>query len=286
MGKHARLTATSILGIACCMTISDASGAQTRAPAMIEGPAGGLYIDDGGVDGGRTRLPVVFLHSFAGSSAHWTVQLANLRATRRAVAIDFRGHGKSEAPRTRSYEVESLAADVAAVVDSLRLERFVLVGHSMGGAAAAEYARVLPDRVAGLVLVGTPGKSRPENASQIMASMRADYEKVTEGYWKSLLAGAQPKVETQIQSDLKRIPRESALAMIEAVFAFDPLPGLRAFRGPMLIIDTGHGDGPDALHHQLPNVRRTVIAGTSHWPQVDRPEEFNRILDEFLAHIR
>ena len=78
------------------------------------------------------------------------------------VAVDLRGHGRSEAPAAGDYAVESLAADIAAVVDALGLGRFVLVGHSMGGAAALAYADAHPERVAGLVLVGTPGKSSPE----------------------------------------------------------------------------------------------------------------------------
>lgn len=264
------------LGIALALTTSCAHN------AAVQGPAGRLHVNDGGSGG----LPVVFVHSFAGSSAHWSNQLAHLRRTRRAVALDLRGHGQSAAPDSNAYAVDALASDIAAVVDGLRLERFVLVGHSMGGAASIAYAGAHPDRVAGLVLVGTPGKSPPEQSSKIMASMEADYEKVSGGYWKTLLTNAQPSVETQIRSEMGRLPRDAALAIIGAIFAYDPEPALRAYPGPKLLVDTQHGDTPGSLHNLAPEIPRKVVNGTSHWPHMDKPEEFNKILDEFLATTR
>jgi pimeloyl-ACP methyl ester carboxylesterase len=251
------------------------------APAAhVKGPEGRLHVDDGGQGG----VPVVFVHSFAGTSAHWTAQLAHLRPTRRAVALDLRGHGQSDPPKSGSYAVTALADDIGAVVDGLGLKRFVLVGHSLGGAASIAYAGAHGDRVASLVLVGTPGQSSPEQAKQVMTSMRNDYDKVSDAYWKKLLAGAQPNVESQIRGEMNRVPREASLALIDAVFAFDPLPPLRGYNGPKLLIDTPHGEGPQSLHTQAPEIPRKVIDGTSHWPHLDKPDEFNRILDEFLAN--
>jgi pimeloyl-ACP methyl ester carboxylesterase len=178
--------------------------------------------------------------------------------------------------------MDSLARDVAAVVDSLGLERFVLVGHSMGGAAAVAYAGAHPDRVAGLVLVGTPGRSSPVQASQVLGAMRKDFDKVTEGYWTRLLTGARPEVESRVRSDMRRVSREASLAMIQAVFDYDPIPALLAYPGPELLIDTPHGDSPGSIHDLAPQISRQVIAGTSHWPQLDQPDQFNRILDAFL----
>jgi len=259
-----------------------AAAALLALAAPIAGPAGRLYVDDGG----RGGLPVVFVHSFAGSSGHWAGPLAHLRPSRRAVALDLRGHGRSQAPAPGGYTVDGLAADIAAVVDGLGLKRFVLVGHSMGGAAATAYAGAHPDRVAGLVLVGTPGKSSPEQASKILASMEADYDKVTEGYWTKLLGGAQPGVAARVRSDMKKLPRAPSMEIMKAIFAYDPLPALRAYPGPKLIVDTPHGEGPGSLHSQAPEIPRKVITGTSHWPHMDKPEEFNAILDGFLETVR
>src|SRR5688500_10480985 len=113
-----------------------ACGGESMSPARIAGPAGAIAVDDGGSGG----LPVVLVHSLAGNSTHWSRQLEHLRRTRRGVALDIRGHGRSEPPKDGDYTIAAMAGDVAAVVDALGLERFVLVGHSMGGGVALTYA--------------------------------------------------------------------------------------------------------------------------------------------------
>lgn len=248
----------------------------------ITGPAGELYVDDAGSGGG---VPVLFLHSYAGTSAHWKPQLAHLRPRRRAVAMDLRGHGHSDKPPDGDYSVPSLAEDIAAVVDALELRRFVLVGHSLGGAAAAAYVGKHPQRVAGLVLAGAPGKAAPEQARQVMGSLQGDYDKTMAGYWASLIADAQPEVRETLDAGMRSVDREASLAIIGAIFGYDPLPALSAYDGAKLIIDTAHGESPTSLHNQLPDIKRKVIPGTSHWPHMDKPQEFNRLLDEFLAWI-
>jgi pimeloyl-ACP methyl ester carboxylesterase len=248
----------------------------------ITGPAGELYVDDAGSGSGVAML---FVHSYAGSSAHWGAQLAHLRPRRRAVALDLRGHGHSDKPPDGDYRVDSLGEDIAAVADALELKRFVLAGHSLGGAAAAAYVGKHPRRVAGLVLAGAPGKADPQQARQVMASLHADYNKVMMGYWASLVENAQPEVRETLEAGMRSVGREASLAIIGAIFGYDPLPALSAYNGPRLIIDTPHGDGPTALHNQLPDIKRKVIDGTSHWPHMDKPQEFNRLLDEFLAWI-
>jgi len=245
----------------------------------VAGPAGALFVDDGGQGG----TPVLFVHSFAGNTGHWQAQLSHLRPHRRAVAMDWRGHGESELPAEVDYTVDSIAADIAAVVDALALPRFVLVGHSMGGAAAAAYAGAHRDRLAGLVLVGTPGRANPAEAKAIVESLHADYDNVMQKYWQSMTTQGRPSVQTMLNVERGEIGRTASLAIIEAMFAFDPLPALARYPGPVLLIDTPHSESPTALYRQARQLKRRLIGGTSHWPQLDDPAIFNQVLDEFLA---
>jgi len=245
------------------------------------GPAGRIHVRDEGSGG----LPVVFLHSYAGNADHWSNQIDHLKSTRRVIAIDLRGHGQSDPPASGHYDVDSLAADVSAAVDALHLQRFVLVGHSMGGSAAIAYAAAHPEHVAGLVLVGTPGRTPHEQAEQIMTSMRSNFDQVSKGYWDKLLESARPEVQEKIRSQIASVPRDASLEIIEELFDFDPLPPLMSYRGPKLLIDTPHGESPGALHNIAHGVRRKIIEGTSHWPQLDKPDEFNAILDQFLGMV-
>lgn len=245
----------------------------------ITGPAGRLHVDDGGSGG----LPVVFVHSFGGSSTHWTEQLEHVRGDRRAVAFDLRGHGRSAAPDGDEYAIADLANDVAAVVDACGLDRFVLVGHSIGGVAAIAYAGEHPDRVAGLLLVGTPGRVPIEQADQIMSAMTSNYDETMSGYWDRLLAGATPRVRDQITSEMGGLPQDVAMSLIGATFADDPLPALQGYPGPKLSVTPG--DSPFDLHKQVADLPHELISGTSHWVHMDKPVEFDRIMDAFLARV-
>jgi pimeloyl-ACP methyl ester carboxylesterase len=272
------IAAAAACALACT---SNQAGGGNRPASEVVGAVGTPHVDDGGAR--DDSVPVVFVHSFAGNSGHWGAQLEHLRRSRRAIALDLRGHGQSAAPASPAgWAVDSLASDVGAVVDSLGLRRFFLVGHSMGGSAALAYAARHPERVAGLVLVGTPGRAPPEQAEQVLASLERDYDTTMETYWDRLLAGARPEVAARINEERDGLDRPASLAIIRSIFAYDPTTAIRAYPGPKLIIDTPHGEGPGALHTLAPNVPRVVVSGTSHWVQLDKPGEFNRMLDEFL----
>ena len=197
-----------------------------------------------------------------------------------------RGHGESSPPAGNVYSSDALAADIAAVVDALRLDRFVLVGHSMGGAAAIAYAATHPRRVAGLVLAGAPGKMPPEQASKIVASIEADYAGVMTKYWEELLTDARPEVRARLLREKESIGRDASLAIIKALFADDPVARLRRYTGPTLIVVTSGDDQSQDLHNLLPQLPSTKIEATSHWPHLDKPETFNRVLDGFLATVK
>ena len=253
--------------------------AKAETGKSVAGFAGDLHVDDGGEGG----VPVVFIHSFAGDISHWAAQLEHLRKTRRAVAIDARGHGKSDAPKDGDYLVDSQANDIAAVADALKLERFVLVGHSMGGSSAIAYASAHPDRVAGLVLAGAAGKLPDEEAKKIVGALQANFTKVYDEYWNKLLTGARPAVRDRLNQGKKTIPDDAALTIIKAIFAYDPVAAPKTYPGPKLAIVTPSADTPTDLHHLVEGLPHLLIKGTSHWMQMDKPDEFNRILDEFLS---
>ena len=183
------------------------------------------------------------------------------------------------------FAIASLAKDIGAVVDALRLERFVLVGHSLGGSAAIEYAGTNPGRVAALVLVATPGKPPAEQARKMMAGMRADYDRMNRDIWTRLMKDARPEVRVKLTNEMGSVPRAASLAIFEASFAHDPLAPLKRYPGPRLSITAGE-EQPFDLHKLDPGLPHKRIEGTSHWPHLDKPEAFTAILEEFLATVR
>ncbi|HUF36557.1 MAG TPA: alpha/beta fold hydrolase [Gemmatimonadales bacterium] len=115
---------------------------------------------------------------------------AGRRPGRRAVALDLRGHGRSDPPEHGDYAIESLAADVAAVADALSLERFALVGLSLGGGVALAYAGMHPERVDRLLLLDAIGDGTRLPAEQMEPFLAAldspAYTETIEGYWASI----------------------------------------------------------------------------------------------------
>ncbi|MEA2725180.1 MAG: hypothetical protein QOH59_2951 [Gemmatimonadales bacterium] len=250
----------------------------------MRNPAGTLAVDDGGSGSG---LPVVFVHSLAGNSTHWAAQLEHLRRDRRAVALDVRGHGRSEPPKDSNYTIAAIASDIAAAVDTLGLDRFVLVGHSMGGGAALTYAGAHPDRVAGLVLVDPIGDGKqipPAEAKAYLGGFESNYDSTSQAYWATV-AGPDSAIQKRLLADLKATPREAVVQALRDIMGFDPDPALARYSGPKLAIVTPHNDMPSSLHRLGKGFPHRVVEGTGHWIQLDKPEELNRLLDEFLTTV-
>jgi pimeloyl-ACP methyl ester carboxylesterase len=115
---------------------------------------------------GNGAPALVFLHYFGGSSRSWDDVIRKLAAGYRCIAPDLRGFGDSAAP-LRNYALDDLVSDIARLIDALKLERYTLVGHDMGGkialAFAAREARA-PGQLASVVLVA-PTPPVPETVS-------------------------------------------------------------------------------------------------------------------------
>jgi pimeloyl-ACP methyl ester carboxylesterase len=227
---------------------------------------GGLFVDDGGAGG----IPVVFVHGAAGSTEHWAAQLAHLRARgRRTVAIDLRGHGRSRPPAGGDYSIAALADDVHAAADFLGLARIVLIGHSMGGAVAVEYAGRHPERVAGLLLLdpASDAHAMPEAAKhQLMASLEGEgYRAAIEEYWMPMLEPSPEPVRARVLDGLSRTPKQAVVEPLRALLTFDPVAPLSRYPGPRLSIITAFNEVPAAYHALVPSLPHRKIDGTGHW---------------------
>ncbi len=111
----------------------------------------------------QPRRTFVFLHGFGGQAEQWHFQLQRFLIENRVVALDLRGHGLSDKP-ARGYDMAQIQTDLATTLDVLKVNgKFVLVGHSFGGAIATDFALAHPERLEGLVLIATAGefKLRP-----------------------------------------------------------------------------------------------------------------------------
>ena len=244
-----------------------------------------IFVDDGGAG----SVPVVFVHSLAGNTQQWSAQLSHVRTTRRAVALDLRGHGQSLPPAKGDYAIDAMAQDIQMVIEQLGIPRFILVGHSLGGSVAVAYAGAYPQQVAGLLLVDPSGDSTQmpvEEVQHYLGALESDaYSSVVEGYWSQLLTGSAETTAAKIMQDLRDTAKATVVGVFRELFKYNPVPALERYAGPKLSVITALNETPFSLHKLVSDLPHKVITGTGHWLQLDKPAEFNRTMDEFLTAI-
>jgi pimeloyl-ACP methyl ester carboxylesterase len=271
------------LGVACA--VRAAPGAAPASREWIPGPRGRIRVDDGGEGRG---VPVVFVHGNGGNRTQWAATLAHLRRSRRAIAFDLAGMGDSELSPGEPISVEGFARDVEAVADAAGLSRFVLVGHSYGGAVIAAYAGMRPNRLAGLVFADSAGDlhDTPDATLEpLRRGLRDDYGGFTEKWFESILTGARPETREAVLTSLRRTRPEVFIGATEAAYRFHLDAALARYRGPRLSIASWLFGNPVAIHRTTPDMPVRHMEGVSHWLMMDRPEEFDRHLDDFLAKL-
>jgi pimeloyl-ACP methyl ester carboxylesterase len=254
-------------------------------PPFIDGPQGRLHVDDGGRG---SALPVLFVHGNGANLGQWSSQLAHLRATRRAVAFDLRGMGKSDVPRNDDYSIEAMADDVQAVADALHMDRFVIVGHSFGGTVVMRYAAKHPERVAAVAYADAGGNVHitDDAATKFVAALRKDKGAFVRQWFAPILKGSPPAVQEAVFASVDATPIDAFAGALNGIRAIDAGALLDAYHGPVLAIVAADIENPASLHVQFPKLPVRRISGTGHWLMMDKPEEFNRLLDEFLATVR
>jgi 3-oxoadipate enol-lactonase len=157
-----------------------------------------VFADDGAridalVDGRGRERAIVLIHGFPFARGIWDTQVGALAQSWCVLAPDLRGAGKSSSPEG-PYLMERLAADVAALLDALGIERAALVGHSMGGYVALAFARMFTERVTHLALVAsrlradTPEEAAARRALAECVEREASAEPAVEAYLPRLFA--------------------------------------------------------------------------------------------------
>ena len=275
----------STLAGCCACRRSSIPDLQPAALSWVQGREGRLRVEDAG----RGGLPVLFVHGLGGNRSAWSAQVEHLAARRRVVTFDLRGHGESAPAQDGDYSVQGFADDVESVADALHLKRFVLVGHSIGGAVIGAYAGRHPDRVAGLLFVDPVGDLTRLPAKDTKAWLSglepAHYDAFTEKWFSEMLAPARPPVRSLVLESLRKTSPSVIRGSVRGLLTYRPEEALACYRGPMLTVITPENDEPYSLQNLVPGLASREIRGTSHWVMMDEPRVFNGIMDGFLASL-
>lgn len=231
---------------------------------------------------------LMMTHGLGSSSEVWDGQVEALRGNWRCVRWDMRGHGRSDYPDDQaSYTREQVVEDLDAVRRAAAAQTMVLLGHSLGGYISLAYWATYPERVSALVLFGTGPGFRSEASRQ---------------RWNDYAAAWAARVESEGLEGLHRARQDAG-----GVITHRSVAGIiRMARGPFVhrdskVIDVvnrisvptlvivGAEDslrsGTDYLAQRIPGARCAVIDGAGHPANLQRPQEFNDALRDFLDSL-
>jgi len=238
-------------------------------------------------EGESKRPPLVCVHGAGASSVMWMDVVRRLSPMRRVVAPDLPGHGQSD----RWHPPEEVSIDmyrdaVGTVCAQLKIERAILVGHSMGSEICLAAAAAWPERVAGLILVN--GGARIPVAPQVFVKLTDDYARF--GKWLSRVAWS-PSTPLDVVERWGAVTltaeQEITLADFRAVERWDGTALAARVKAPTLVL--GGADDlltPPALTHELaraiPGARAVIVPEAGHMLAQEQPERFFAELEAFL----
>jgi long-chain acyl-CoA synthetase len=215
---------------------------------------------------------IVFVHGYAGCAETWEYQINHFACTHRVVAPDLRGHGQSDAPFTQ-YTMPELVRDLEAIAEDLKLpEKFVLAGHSFGGAICVEYAHAHPERVEKLILIATASAYPLPRAASLASRIPAA---AFRPFWKY-----RPRWNAEVHV-MKRM-------MLNNMRKWNGRDLLQSIRTPTLVI-TGQRDiyFPrhvfDEVTRLIPGVQVVDMGASKHKVQLERHQAVNRAIERFIG---
>ncbi len=247
---------------------------------------------------------IVFLHGMTGSTKDWAKQISVLSPKYKAVALDQRGHGKSAAPTgEEQYSIPIFASDVYALLMALEIKKCCLVGHSIGGFTALQFALEHPDLLTALVLVDTSSGQFARDPSFAQLKQKQDELARSQGMQVAFEYGManNPVMQERVKKhpELREVTRQKMLMTSvdgyiygsSAITRWQPVtPRLSEIKVPALICwgeeDLGFKDAVQVLKEGITDSELVMFKDTGHNPHEEATDAFNEKLLRFLAKVK
>ena len=232
------------------------------------------------------RPPLVLVHGAGGTHLHWPPHLRRLRGSD-VYALDLPGHGHSTGQGGDT--IAAYRELILAWSEAMMLHRFALVGHSMGGAIALDFALNTPDRLAGLVLVGSGARLRVSPA--ILQGLQDDFPATAKLLcdW----AHSDRADERSKRLYLRRLLEANPAVMLGDFLAcdgFDLRQRLGDISVPTLVIG-GTADRltpprfGEYLREHIPNAQLLLVEGAGHMVMLEQPQAVTEAIADFLRQV-
>lgn len=239
---------------------------------------------------GKGEPSLVFIHGWCCDRRYWTYQVPYFSRRYRVVTIDLAGHGISGFNR-RVWTVEAFAGDVKAVIEKLNIERVILIGHSMGGPVIIEAARLMPDRVVGLVGVDTLHNVETtyprKQIREFIDGFQKDFRGNTQEFVRDMFpTGSDPNIVEKIVEDMSSAPPGVGISSLWGYFRYNVTEALKQVKVPLYCINS------DLLETNVEANRRhaesfdvKLMPKMGHFIMIEGPDTFNRLLDEVIGEL-
>jgi pimeloyl-ACP methyl ester carboxylesterase len=239
---------------------------------------------------------LVFIHGWTCDLTFWRGQQPVYKE-RRSLLVDLPGHGRSDKPEV-SYTEERFARAIEAVMRDAKVERAVLIGHSMGGPVAITFLQLFPEKTKALVLVDafipSPPKDDAARAKQKAAAAafaqqfrESDYKQSAGKAIDSMFSDkTTPAQRDEIRSKMLSTPQQVMASAMENLFTLEPPKPGETYALPVLAImaERSNRTGFEArLRTIFPNLTYEAWSGFGHFLMMESPDRFNRTLTDFLS---
>ena len=250
------------------------------------------YSDEGRADG----PPIVFSNSLGANITMWQPQVDHFKSDFRVIRYDHRGHGKSEVT-PGPYSFEQLCNDAVALMDALNIERAHFVGLSMGGMTALGLALDHPDRLLSICsancVATIPAEGLKIWDERIAAITAGGLEPILDGtlqrWFTEPTIKTRPEEMAAVRSMIAATPVKGYLGCCGALKQLNYLERLGQIELPTLFISGMHDQGAPvaAMREMQKRVAGSVYVelDAAHVSNIERPQEFNRALGDFLSAI-
>jgi pimeloyl-ACP methyl ester carboxylesterase len=295
--KHHLPWTLTILVLAIVLVSAPAASAKKLMTA--DGESQYVKLDLGGAAGnwtarvhyksyGKGREALVLIHGWSCSMDYWRDSISDLARRNRVIAIDLPGHGQSDKPEV-TYSMDLFARAVEAVMKDAKVERAVLVGHSMGTPVARQFYRKYPQQTLAIVIVDGSLRNFPDKKmlDSLIGSLRAPNYKETGKQMFAMMAGPHLSAEIQqrIQTSFLNTPQYVLVGAMEGM-ADDSIWGTDKINVPVLAIMAKSvfypADTEQFYHSLVPNLDFRLWDDVGHFLMMEKPREFNEAVIAFL----
>ena len=246
-----------------------------------------IYIDDIG-----SGYPLVLVHGYLGSSEMWKFQKKYLSKNFRIIAPALPGFGESF--NAQSFNSINLMANfIIEQIDKKKIDKFNLMGHSMGGMIVQEIANLSGDRINKLICFATgpigdiPGRFEPINTSIKKLGEEGIKEQVKRIPPKWFVEGEQAKNYYFCENAVKNISEETARNALIAMRDWSGLENLKKIKNKTLIIwgdkDKSYNfEQVSTLKNNIPDSDLKIFKNCCHNVHLEQPQKFNQVVEDFL----